>query len=82
MFKILPNLPDNCTQFLVMCSHSVNFHTFQRTDEQGTTENVFPTNHFNPSNAPLNPICHLLALFKSKGHPCTGTEALYSPYGT
>jgi hypothetical protein len=26
-------------------------------------------------------ICQTIIVSKSKGHPCTGTEALYKPYG-
>ena len=29
----------------------------------------------------MNLICNLTIHLKGKGHPCTGTEALYRPYG-
>jgi hypothetical protein len=35
---------------------------------------------FGPQLSPFLP-AHILGLGKGKGHPCTGTEALYRPYG-
>ena len=37
MFQNLSNATENGTQSLQMCRHGVNFHTFQRTDEQDPT---------------------------------------------
>jgi len=46
MFQILSNASENCTQFLQMCKHGVNLHTYQRRVEKGTTDNSFPRNNF------------------------------------